>query len=190
MAEAYSWKVCYWCGHEFIGCGPMKFCSAKCIFDSLVEVRKDDECWPWRGRFFKQGYGQFKFRNRTMKAHRTAYESYCGPIREGMEVTHLCNNKWCCNYKQHLIQKNHSGNMKDLADSGKRERVSNSLLDKAISEYFQGKSFSRVGRELGISKTAVQRRMRKRGIAWRTRSETYRTIGAINNIRKMACRDS
>lgn len=180
-------RACLRCATKFIGSGPMYYCSPKCIIDSLIEIRGENECWPWRGRFFKQGYGQLKFRNQTFKAHRLAYETYCGPILKGMEVTHSCNNVWCCNYKQHLVQKNHAGNMKDLANSGKRERVPNELLDRAIYEYFRGKSFSRVEREFGASKLAVQRRMRKQGIAWRSRSETYKVIGAVNNIRKMAC---
>ena len=34
-------------------------------------------------------------------AHRFAYEEYVGPIPDGLQIDHLCRNKWCVN-PEHL----------------------------------------------------------------------------------------
>jgi len=43
------------------------------------------------------GYGMFKIRGRTEKAHRVAYYCSHGPIPEGLVLDHLCRNRGCVN---------------------------------------------------------------------------------------------
>lgn len=64
-------------------------------FWALVDVRGPDECWPWRGRPDKAGYGRFGVRVTSDKwvsvyAHRTMYELVIGPIPEGLQIDHVC----------------------------------------------------------------------------------------------------
>lgn len=61
-------------------------------------------CWIWIGGVTKAGYGNFCIErdghggHQTQKlAHRFAYETLIGPIPEGMQLDHLCNNKRCVN---------------------------------------------------------------------------------------------
>lgn len=40
-------------------------------------------------------YGHLKIDGRYVKAHRAAYETHVGPIPEGMEIDHRCNQTLC-----------------------------------------------------------------------------------------------
>jgi hypothetical protein len=57
-------------------------------------------CWNWTGRKFENGYSLFNLklpdgRWRNRYAHRVSYEFFVGPVPEGLELDHLCNNKIC-----------------------------------------------------------------------------------------------
>jgi len=51
------------------------------------------DCWLYLGPFNPQGYGIY-----CMKmAHRLAYESFVGPIPDGLTIDHLCRTRHCIN---------------------------------------------------------------------------------------------
>ncbi|WP_373067536.1 HNH endonuclease signature motif containing protein [Gemmatimonas sp.] len=59
-----------------------------------------DNCWEWTGARNASGYGQFWPHGREggkRYAHRFSYEHFVGPIPDGMQVDHLCENPWCVN---------------------------------------------------------------------------------------------
>lgn len=62
---------------------------------------REDGCWLWTGHVERSGYGRFTFCMRTVWAHRFAYETWVGPIPEGMHIDHLCNVRACIN-PEHL----------------------------------------------------------------------------------------
>jgi len=51
-------------------------------------------CIIWWGRIDPDGYGRVPG---GYSAHRVVYESSVGPIPEGHEIDHLCNNRACVN---------------------------------------------------------------------------------------------
>lgn len=53
-------------------------------------VHKTDTCWIWTAGKHKDGYGQVRFHNKQMQAHRVAWELTHGPIPEGLFVCHNC----------------------------------------------------------------------------------------------------
>jgi hypothetical protein len=63
-------------------------------------VSKTDECWFWMGTLNPAGYGVFNLGNRagnkTVLAHRFAYEQVAGPILEE-SLDHLCYVRRCVN---------------------------------------------------------------------------------------------
>lgn len=66
------------------------------------KVDAGDECWLWTASRDKDGYGKFAVglggkRQVHTRAHRFAYESFNGPIPDGMVVCHSCDNPPCCN---------------------------------------------------------------------------------------------
>lgn len=68
------------------------------------KVDKSGECWDWIAGRNHFGYGTFSYRNgtqRTVKAHRFAWEVTHGPIPQGKLIDHICHNKGCVN-PEHL----------------------------------------------------------------------------------------
>ena len=78
-----------------------------------------DECWPWPGCRWPEGYGQAWDGARTVRAHRFAWEVATGrTIPKGMQVNHHCDNRPCCN-PAHLYVGTHRDNMRDMWDRGR-----------------------------------------------------------------------
>ena len=79
-------------------------------YDERIEERRvidDNGCWNWPVTD-RNGYGRFRvgsadiIGSRTMAyTHRVAYETFVGPVPEGLELDHLCRNRACCN-PEHL----------------------------------------------------------------------------------------
>ena len=62
-----------------------------------------DACWPWTAGANYYGYGALWVGGRMVPAHRVAYELTIGPIPEGQEVLHRCDNPVCCNSGHHFL---------------------------------------------------------------------------------------
>jgi len=62
------------------------------------KVDKSTDCWEWRGRIAKNGYGLYSIRHeRTWMAHRFSYTEVNGGIPEGTQLDHSCHNRACVN---------------------------------------------------------------------------------------------
>ena len=60
--------------------------------------RSPGGCWEWVAAKDPGGYGVVMFRGqRAACAHRAMYELLVGPIPDGLELDHLCQNKACVN---------------------------------------------------------------------------------------------
>ena len=87
------------------------------------KLKPNGDCLEWTGNVQPRGYGMVRVGSRTdgsrrmMLAHRRAWELANGPIPEGMQVMHLCNNKLCCN-PDHLRLGTSSENTQMAADDG------------------------------------------------------------------------
>jgi len=68
-------------------------------FWSLVEIKSEDECWPWKGLRFSRGYGRFCVNGRVESSNRTALVLSGVDIPERMMACHSCDNPPCCNPK-------------------------------------------------------------------------------------------
>lgn len=71
---------------------------AAALTDKLIKrIRQGDGCWEWLGTVNNEGYGSFTLYPNgkqggrdTRTAHRLVYETFVGPIPEGMTLDHLC----------------------------------------------------------------------------------------------------
>ncbi|WP_436699921.1 HNH endonuclease [Nocardioides sp. BYT-33-1] len=82
------------------------------------KVEKTETCWNWTATANRGGYGRFgdtraAARNGygTTLAHRIAWQDVNGPVPDGLELDHLCNNPACVR-PDHLEPVTHTENMR------------------------------------------------------------------------------
>lgn len=77
----------------------------------------DDACWPWLGTR-RNGYGRVRRAGRVCAAHRVAWALTNGPIPEGRDICHTCDNPPCCN-PAHLRAWETRDNIRDCIKKGR-----------------------------------------------------------------------
>lgn len=55
------------------------------------------DCWLWQASTTHNGYGQFRVRPSTLRAHAVAWTLLVGPVPDGLVLDHLCRNRLCVN---------------------------------------------------------------------------------------------
>src|SRR5262245_15962768 len=95
-------------------------------FWSRVERKEKDECWFWKGKVHRTGYGEIRFGRKVYKAHRVAYALGRGELAlssgergaRGVIVLHTCDNRSCCN-PDHLVLGTQADNMRDACEKAR-----------------------------------------------------------------------
>lgn len=108
----------------------VKICEER--FWSKVEIKGDDECWPWKGTHGLGKYGSFKSVGGFIRAaSREAYEMLHGPQPTHLVVCHSCDNRECCNPK-HLWLGTVADNNHDRDRKGRQVAPRGSAHSKAL----------------------------------------------------------
>lgn len=141
------------------------------------KVDKSGECWLWTRACDPEGYGRFNCGpgQGTQLAPRVAYELTFGPIPEGLDVLHTCDNPPCVR-PVHLFLGTQAVNMADMVAKDRRndahgERAATAKLTSSQVQAIRahhakgGISFAQLGREHGIAAPTVAKLIR--GITWR-----------------------
>ena len=97
-------------------------------FWNKVHISENEEgCWEWQGSKVPFGYGRFRIpKDRAVYAHRWSYEYIYGPIPNGLQILHQCDNPPCVR-PDHLFLGTQSDNMRDSLDKG---RLTAAILTK------------------------------------------------------------
>lgn len=83
-------------------------------------IDDDDSCWEWLASYFDNGYGRFGNSSYIeVKASRWAWHLTYGPIPDGMQVLHKCDNKKCVR-PSHLFLGTNQDNMDDMVKKGRQ----------------------------------------------------------------------
>ena len=135
-------------------------------------------CFIWLGALNKEGgYGRTSQgarsdgRPRNRRVHRLMYEKEIGPIPDGLDVLHRCDNPVCVN-PEHLFLGTHADNMKDCADKGRLpdrrgQKAPNAKLtaDQVTAIRASTRSQRAIAKDFGITQAAVS--LIKTGRTWR-----------------------
>jgi hypothetical protein len=83
-----------------------------------VDIGQPDECWPWVGGTFLNGYGQFNYDLKTQLTHRLALKFAGVHLPDDRLACHRCDNPSCCN-PFHLFVGTHADNNADMRAKGR-----------------------------------------------------------------------
>lgn len=73
-------------------------------------------CWHWGGKLDKEGYGKTWDGFKERRAHKMSYEVFVGPVADGMDLHHKCEQRECVN-PSHLSQVTRSAHAKMASTS-------------------------------------------------------------------------
>lgn len=146
---------------------------------SLCIRGSETECWPWKKRTVNR-YPIFNFEGYLTTASRVSHRIFIGPIPDGMEVCHKCDNPQCVN-PNHLWIGSHGDNMRDARKKGRLKsppgrkpgwkrktpaprgdlcpstKYSDAFVEKLRSKFVRYKYTSRdLASEFGISEKTVR----------------------------------
>ena len=132
MRKSKPWQ-CPKCGRKMLahGHGPHKVvCGADISLRFWPRVDKSaghDACWPWTGSVSTHGYGTLHMLGRYWGAHKAAYFFSHGPVPDGLQVRHTCDNRICCN-PAHLLIGTIQDNMNDKKARGRSPKTMRKFL--------------------------------------------------------------
>ncbi len=135
-----------------------------------AKVDKSGECWEWTACLNEKGYGMFGIGTKRLdRAHRISYRMLVEEIPKGLFVCHRCDNPKCVN-PSHLFLGTNRENVEDMHAKGRNSPPPPmggwNKFDWApeVVARFGVESDAAIGRSIGVSKHAVQRERKRRGI--------------------------
>ena len=145
-------------------------------FWSHVDVRGPSDCWNWKHRVNRSGYGEIRFwgaddRGQYRSAHRFSYELVHGLLPKtpyggyhGIVIAHRCDNRRCVN-PAHLFATTQKGNLDDCLTKGRgnkafgedagRARLSEQDVEQIRARAFNGEERGSIADDFGITKQSV-----------------------------------
>ena len=136
--------------------------------EAKVEKIPEGGCWIWMGTTTVRGYGQLISHSRKHYAHRASYETFVGPIPDGMYVCHACDNVYCVN-PAHLFLGTQKQNLEDMARKKRSTWGERNPMAKLTSNdanlirqmKSDGANTKELAKQFGVSKSNITAIIRK-----------------------------
>lgn len=127
-------------------------------------IKKENECWDWKGTKDKDGYGRFNFKRKQFRAHRFAWERHFGKIPQGLIVGHHCDSPACTRI-DHLYLGTTDHNSKDMVKKNRQAKGSKNGGSKLYEEQVQnikkllneGKDPRNIAKDFNLAHSTVYR---------------------------------
>lgn len=137
-------------------------------FWRAVDIRGDDECWPWKGHQDGDGYGLFTYHGRVRPAHELARSFAIGELRpHGFDTCHSCDVPSCCN-PMHLRFGTRQNNVDDMWERGRAglraTKLTNELVREMRERRAMGARQADLAAEYGVSAGYVSEIVN--GLSW------------------------
>jgi len=152
-------------------------------------------CWLWKGRRYKDGYGEFRSRTgKSIAAHRASWMLASGEIPTGMVICHHCDNPPCVN-PAHLFVGTQQENERDKHAKGRAPSTAGASNGNArltaeqvhkLRRMCASVSDTELGGKFGISRTQVRDIRRGRSwsqLPWETARLPPRARGRPKSVR-------
>lgn len=129
-------------------------------------------CFLWMGGTGAQGYGHIWVEGKTRDVHQVTYETFVGPIPEGLVVRHTCDVRTCIN-PDHLVVGTQGDNVQDAVSrhrhpAGERHGRAKLTVNRVaeMRKLYETEEFTQaqLSALYKVSKTQVSRILR--GEAW------------------------
>lgn len=137
-------------------------CGEAAAFWSKLDKTAPNGCWEWTRAVKSNGYGVVWMGGRCHHTHRVAYALAVGPLTEGLDVRHACDNRKCCN-PAHLSLGTRKQNMRDAVDRGRSARGERAGMAKLserdvktiLAAIARGHVQREIARDFGVSEACV-----------------------------------
>ncbi len=132
-----------------------------------------DGCLVWTGYRLPSGHGRMGVNGSQMLTHRLAYTLIVGPIPDGMDICHQCDNPPCGN-PVHLFPGTERDNMQDAGrklrlphgQGHRNAKLTDALVREIRDRHIPGQyGYKRLAKEYGVSNHAVRNILE--GITWK-----------------------
>lgn len=159
-------------------------------------------CWEWDGGHSWKGYKKVWLRGRPAYAHRVAYRWLRGPIPDGLDILHSCDNPSCVN-PDHLRAGTHLENMQDKKargrqptgaalnrpQNGSQNHMAKITEEDVVDIYTNGLSGAECCRVYGVSPATVSM-IRSRTVWAHTTAGLSRVVsdGRVTRFKKISLR--
>jgi hypothetical protein len=141
---------------------------------SRMAVDPTTGCWLFKGPYTSFGYGKVRVLGRHLVAHRLAYETFVGPIPDGLLVCHHCDTPRCIR-PEHLFLGTPRDNMLDMVQKGRnasrrgvdngRAKLTEAIVVEARRAHAAGEDLAAFAAAHGLPFDALRRAAR--GVTWK-----------------------